>query len=481
MIAPKMDFGGRSSSTAATAAGDCRPPAAYFHSSCVRSIALLSLTSLALAMLCFITLRADAQIVRPVGNAPGVYVDPDRVLKRRQIDEREELTAMRSRVRAAQDAGKSEKLAYVSLPKSFAAARVAVDTHTPIPDEIRYLGGLTQIKFIFLYPESNDLMIAGPFEPVDVIDDLHAVGKKTGRPVLRLEDLTVAMRVVSHEGRGAFGCRLDPDPAAPARIRDTMLAMTGAARAERVKAVARATGPQKVSFFGKVPDDTHFALVMIGADYELKRYGLGLAQSTVPDLGTIVDNSRAAVNMIWYELAYDAMLVSPEGDAYGLRGPRLRVQAGGFDWDAKGATPKAFEFAKKMSRSMETLAMNQPFIAELQNLADQSVLAALIHRDRLDEKVGWDASWLRREAGENDAGFPMARMTVPKTADALANYTNGSIAAGGVVLSPAKIIAASPEKDVKGAMRSAKLQGLQLRREHADATVLSPLEATHPK
>lgn len=125
--------------------------------------------------------------------------------------------------------------------------------------------------------------------------------------------------------------------------------------------------------------------------------------------------------------------------------------------------------------------MNQPFIAELQNLADLSVLAALIHRDRLDEKVGWDASWLRREAGENDAGFPMARMTVPKTADALANYTNGSIAAGGVVLSPAKIIAASPEKDVKGAMRAAKLQGLQLRREHADATVLSPLEATHPK
>jgi hypothetical protein len=414
-----------------------------------------------------------AQIFPPVGNAPGVWVEPDGTVKRRQIDEREELASMRARVNATRDAGKTEQLAFVSLPKAFAVTKAAIDAGDPIPDDVKYLGGLTQIRYIFLYPESNDLMIAGPSEPVQVIDEQHAVGKKTGRPVMRLEDLAVAMRVTRDSRHGAFGCRLDPDPAAPGRVKDAMEQMARASRADRVKAVAQAVGLQKVSFFGKVPDDTRFAMVMLAADYELKRYGLGLAHSTVPEMGNIVDNTRAAVNMIWYELAYDPILVSPEGNAYGLRGPRLKVQAGGFDWDPKGATPKAFEFAKKMSKSIEVLAINQPLVADLQNLADLSVVAALIQRDKLDEKVGWNTAWIR---GDKESGFPVAKVTVPRNAEGLANYTNGSIAAGGVVLAPAKIVASPTETDEKQVLNPLRQQAAQLRSFKPNATVLFPVD-----
>ena len=441
-----------------------------------RRIAAIQSAAVIVAM-CVSCAQAFAQIFPPVGNAPGVYIDADGTVKRRVIDDREELATMRSRIRAAQEAGKNENITYVSLPRAFAAARIAIDAGKPLPDEIQTLGGLTQIKFIFLYPESRDLVIAGPSEPVQIVDDLHAVGRKTGRPVLRLEDLVVAMRVVQGVRHDAFGCRLDPDAAAPGRIRDTMRQMARASRAERVKAVAQATGPQKVSFFGKVPENSRFAWVMIAADYELKRYGLGLAQSTLPDLGTIVDNTRAAVNMIWYELAYEPILVSAEGDAYGLRGPRLKVLAGGFDWDTRGATPKAFEFARKMSRDIDVLAVNQPLIADLQNLADLSILAALIQRDKLDEKVGWDTSFLRREAGEKEAAFPVTRVTVPKTAEALSNYSNGSIAAGGVVLSTAKVLLAPTEPDAKRLMAPVKQRGIQLRRESGEAAVLTRPDA----
>ena len=36
--------------------------------------------------------------------------------------------------------------------------------------------------------------------------------------------------------------------------------------------------------------------------------------------------------------------------------------AGSFDWDTKGATPKAFEFAKRMSQRMELLATQQELL-----------------------------------------------------------------------------------------------------------------------
>ena len=142
------------------------------------------------------------------GAAPGVSLEPDGTLKRRQLDEKSEMTTMRARAKATLEVAKNEKLTCVSLPRAFAAARKAIDAGKPIPDDIKYLGGLTQIKFVFVYEEEKDLMIAGPAEPVHVIDELNAIGTRTGRPVMRLEDFVVAMQVVRGLGGGAFGSGL---------------------------------------------------------------------------------------------------------------------------------------------------------------------------------------------------------------------------------------------------------------------------------
>ena len=418
--------------------------------------------------------------------APGVRIDVDGTLSRQEVDEQAELSDMRARAKAALAAAKDPKLGFVSLPKAFAAARDALGAGKSIPDDAKYLGGLTRVDFLLVYPESSDLVIGGPAEPVQVIDDARAVGRRTGRPVLRMDDLVVAMRVVRDLNGGAYGCRLDPDPAAPARVAAEMARLARGTRPERVKAVQQAVGPQKVSFFGRVPDDTRLALVTLAADYELKRYGLGLARSTLPDLGNGVDNTRQAVNMWWYEMAYDPILVSPAGDAYGLRGPRLKVLAGNFDWDPKGATPKAYEFAKRMTQRMDALATAQPLIADLQNVADLTVVSALVKRDQLAQKAHWDIAWLMREGGGGGgavnggrggeavaagpaAGYPVARSIVPRTAEALANYTNGAIAAGGVVMSPAKVLAAPPEKDEKGVLTEARRREAALRKAKPDA------------
>jgi hypothetical protein len=423
------------------------------------SVAFLLLATAGLSA--FSPTNARGQVV-PVGGiggfAPGVWLDADGTVRRREADTRDEMAAMRARAKAAEQAAKNEQLAFVSIPRTLAAAKAARDAGKDVPADLLYLGGLTQIKFLFVYPETNDLVVVGPAEPWVVADKDHAFGKKTGRPVMRLDDLVVAIRTVRNVGPGVFGCALDPDPNSVKAAEQAIADNAGKSRGERMKAMAAAIGPQKVRIFG-TPADTRFAFACVAADYELKRYGLGLAQSPVPNIGNGVDNTRSAANKFWFELKFDPILVSPDGLAYGLRGPRLGVKAGGFDFDPRGATEKAVAFAKRMDQNVEALAAAQPLFSDLQNLADLTVVAALIDRDRLAHKVGWDNSWVY-----DDNAFTVAKLPTPKTAATLVNYTNGAIASGGVVLSPARALQeAKTEKDEKGLLATPREQGAKLR------------------
>jgi hypothetical protein len=135
------------------------------------------------------------------------------------------------------------------------------------------------------------------------------------------------------------------------------------------------------------------------------------------------------------------------------------VKAGGFDFDPRGATEKATAFAKRMSQNIDALAAAQPLFSDLQNLADLTVVAALIDRDRLDRKARWNTSWLFDEKA-----CPVTKVPIPKTAETIANFTNGSIAAGGVVITPARTLTDTPrEKDEKGVLAGPREQASKLR------------------
>jgi hypothetical protein len=91
------------------------------------------------------------------------------------------------------------------------------------------------------------------------------------------------------------------------------------------------------------------------------------------------------------------------------------------------------------------------------------VVASLIKRDKLDQKANWDTAWLLPAGSDLAGSYPVTKVTVPKNADALVNYTNGAIAAGGVMLTPAQTLATPPEKDEKGTLDAAKKKGQELR------------------
>lgn len=341
-----------------------------------------------------------------------------------------------------------------------------------LPEEVRFLGGLTQIRYVLVYPQEKDLVIAGPAEPWHVAQGgpglmTHVVGKRSGRPVMQLDDLVVAMRTMSRPNAGQFGCGIWPQPDSGAKASAVALEHARSPRAARMAALHDALGPQEVKFFGVGPD-TRAAFVCVAADYQLKRIALGLHNVPGANVGHAIDNSRSAANMVWFKLAYEPLLVSPEADAYALRGPRLQVGAGQFDFDPRGATDKAKQFCKKFSEKMADMAIGEPLIAELQNIADLGMAAALIRSDGLDKKVGWDAGWLL-----SDSGYPVATLPVPKTADTCVSSVGGSLCCGGVVLTPGGFLGpAGRVTDDKAALAGPKKSAADLRRAAARSAAM---------
>src|SRR4051794_11475567 len=98
----------------------------------IRALGLPCVCCLVLAL----ATDARAQIAFPggfgnVAPPPGVMIDANGHVSVREGDEGKELTAMRARARDAAAAAKDEKLAFVSLPRTFARARAAIAAGQP--------------------------------------------------------------------------------------------------------------------------------------------------------------------------------------------------------------------------------------------------------------------------------------------------------------------------------------------------------------
>ena len=61
-------------------------------------------------------------------------------------------------------------------------------------DVMRNLAGLTRVQYVFCYPETGDIVIAGPAEAWGEAPSGRMLGIESGRPVVELQDLIVALR-----------------------------------------------------------------------------------------------------------------------------------------------------------------------------------------------------------------------------------------------------------------------------------------------
>ena len=154
-----------------------------------------------------------------------------------------------------------------------------------LPDELRYLAGIQRIQFVLLYPESNDIVIAGPGEGWKLDGKGNMVGVTTGRPVLNLEDLLVAFRTVEAARQGQLSCSIDPTAEGRQRF-EHLMKNQKTFNAAIVPAIEKAFGDQAITVSG-VPATSHFARVLVAGRW------------ATPDGPAIAARHAAAMQALW--------------------------------------------------------------------------------------------------------------------------------------------------------------------------------------
>jgi len=288
----------------------------------------------------------------------------------------------------------------VSLKALEAAAKQSQEkVAEKLPDELRFLAGLQRIQYVFVYPEENDIVLAGPGEGWKVDDRGEIVGATTGRPVLRLEDLLVALRTVENARQGSITCSIDPTPEGRQRL-DALLAKQTQYSNNVLGAIRKAVGPQTITVTG-VPPESHFARILVASDYHMKRIGMKLDPSPVKQVPSFVDilkqDNVPLDNMMprwWMACDYQPLARSEDGLAYELRGRGVKVLTEEEVADAQGnvsaagrSNSAAQKWANLMTEHFDELATRQASFGELRNLMDMCVVAALITKEGLLAKA----------------------------------------------------------------------------------------------
>jgi len=270
-----------------------------------------------------------------------------------------------------------------------------------IPDEMKYLAGLQRIEYVFLYPEQNDIVIAGPGEGWRVDENANVVGITTGRPVMLLDDLLVALRCVNNAREGlGISCSIDPTQEGLRKL-NTFLAKQTTFNRSIPKEMERELGPQRITLTG-VPEDSHFARVMVAADYRMKRYAMDLEKAPVDGLPSFLDmmieKKGKLSNMMprwWLACNYESVARSEDGLAWQLRGPGVKAMTEesliGSDGSVKATghkNPIAQMWADSFTEKYDELSGKDIVFGELRNLMDMCVVAALIEKYGMLDRVG---------------------------------------------------------------------------------------------
>jgi len=414
----------------------------------------------------------------------GIAIDAEGVLRRKFVpDPNGALTRRRlAEAHAAldKDLARPSKLRKVSINRLEAiVARLAAEGRSP-NDAMRHLAGLTEIQYVFYYPQTRDIVIAGPAE--GWAEDLtgRMVGINTGRPTLLLEDLVVALRAFPPTGNqaGAIVCSIDPTQEGLVRMQKFLASLGTTFRGQPnrqieqyiVNGLQKSLGLQNVTIGGVSPN-THFAQVMVEADYRMKLIGIGLERPPVK-LVSYVERARPSsisrnAMQRWYfvpdyqcvRVADDRMAMELVGDGVKLIGEDEVVGADGRR-SAAGQRNRASDlFVKSFTEAYPKLAAKAPVYAQLRNLIDMAVAAAFM------QKEGWydEAAWKLDFFGDEKKFAVEDRPAPKKAATAVNSLWKGSRlltpVGGGVRIEAQRALASDVVlRDEKGQVRAARAE-----------------------
>ncbi|NIP84382.1 MAG: DUF1598 domain-containing protein, partial [Planctomycetales bacterium] len=374
----------------------------------------------------------------------GVKVDAAGVLRVHSVADPEgrlhrQLVAA-ARAALDQDLARRSEMRMVSLNRLEAAVGEALQNHGRPTDAMLNLAGLTRVRYVFYYPASKDIVLAGPAEGWATDATGRQVGIHTGRPILELQDLIVALRAYAPDAEPSpvISVSIDPTPEGLRNMQTFLSSLRGVTPRDIPQIATRLRaqlGLQDVVIHGVSPK-THFAQVLVEADYRMKLIGIGLEQTPVR-LATYISKAspgavaRNALKRWYFVPDYQCVRVSDEGMAMQLVGDGVKllgedqlVAADG-SRRAGGRFDRASEvFTRSFTEKYPQLAARSPVYAQMRNLIDLAVAAAFIRQQDFYTQAGWAMSLFADERA-----YPVETYPSPQQVETAVNVVwKGSVA-----------------------------------------------------
>jgi hypothetical protein len=387
------------------------------------------------------------------GASSGVAVDADGVLRRvSEVDPTGELARQRAAealTRLDRDIARQSPLRKVSLNRLERIMAERIADGRGVDDAMQHLAGITRLEYVFCYPESGDIVIAGPAEAWGQAPSGRMQGIQTGRPVLELQDLIVALRAFppGADKKPLIYCSIDPTEEGLSQMHQFLHelgprignpAQNPGQEQFIVNGLRERLGMQVITVGGISPK-THFAQVMVEADYRMKLIGIGLEIPPVR-LTSYVERanpSQVARNALqrWYfvpeyqcvRVSDDSLAMKLEGEGVKLVGANEVVGKDGRRGKANKSNRASDAFVNAFTKVYPKLAERAPVYAQLRNCIDLAVAAAFIQNQDYYGLVGWKPS-----AFHSEQSYPVETLNAPKEVESAVN----SIWKGNTLVTP---------------------------------------------
>lgn len=341
----------------------------------------------------------------------GVYVDAAGVLKKFKPEVDRSLVSIRKSAALAsssRDPRKASALRKVSLTRLERAVQLLYAQGKEPDDVMQSLAGLQKIQYVLVYPETGDIVLAGPAGDWRANVEGRIVDVEKGRPVVQLDDLvTVLHNAYGKEGR--FGCAITPTQENLAAAKATIekwaaKPISPTQRGRWLEDIRSSLGQQDVTIHGIDPR-TRAARVIVEADYRMKLVGMGLepgvlgVESYLSSIDLKPGEAPPAMNVLrwWFTLNYGALSSTEPRDAFEIKGPGVKVLSENELLSERGErihTGASDElnarFARSFTKHFEELAAKYPVYADLRNVFDLALVTALMKSEDLPGQVGWE-------------------------------------------------------------------------------------------
>ena len=198
-----------------------------------------------------------------------------------------------------------------------------------------------------------------------------------------------------------------------------------------VDGIRKSVGKQDVQFFNLQPD-SHVAKILLTADYHMKCIGMGIADpvkgvdsylSTVR-LGPDDKVPPMSVLRWWFAMNYQPVAVSEDNQVFELRGEGAKVLSENQLMAARGKRVRTGKsealntrFAGSFSRQFGKICQEYPLYGELRNVFDISLTLALIEKQSLLDRSGWQPKLLL-----DPVALQLPKFAVASEVDTIANY-----------------------------------------------------------